>query len=158
MTGRFIPPPHSDSMRFVAQASRPGSIESRHIHGCTCADDLDRGHSWNQERVWEWQGSISLGCPAHGRLLEQHLEQVNASMRHAQNLTMDALDPSMGSSYPPSREDRHDGLRDERGDYRLDLDFMAELSRKGLPRRRSRSFSQRVVDALQGFARGWRGV
>lgn len=147
MSPRLIPPAHSESMRFVAQASRPGSIEARHIHSCTCSQDLDRAFTWNQERVWEWQGSISLDCPAHGRLLEQHLAQVNASMQHAQHLTMDALDPGMGmGSLPPPPA------------YPPQYLMFEELGAATKPRRRTRSLPQRVVDALQGLVRGWRGA
>jgi hypothetical protein len=139
-----LPPPHSESIRFVAQASRPGSIEARHIHSCTCAEvDVDRRLAWNQERVWEWQGSLSLDCPAHGRLLERHLEQVNASMRFSQHLTQDALDPSLGSSsYPPPPT------------YMV---FDRPVEARVL-RVRRRSALQRVVHALQGLVRRWRGV
>lgn len=145
MTGpRIIPPAHSESTRFVAQASYPGSIEARHIHGCTCPQELHRIFTWNQERVWEWQGRISLDCPAHGRLLEQHLAHVNASMQHAQNLTMDALDPAIGgSSYPPPQYVVFD-----------EPVTPGRVSRSA----KGRSLAQRVVDALQGMARGWRGV
>jgi hypothetical protein len=65
-------------MAMVAGASIPGSIEARLIHGCTCAAG---GHglrvrglrAWRPELVAEWQGVISLGCPAHGRLLEAYV-------------------------------------------------------------------------------------
>jgi hypothetical protein len=68
------------SLAFVAAASRPGSIESRHVHGCTCVDDPDRRRVWNPEQVERWQATISLDCPAHGRLLERYLAQVNHQM------------------------------------------------------------------------------
>lgn len=75
-----LPPPHSASLRFVAQASRPGSIESRHVHRCTCSEDPDRSRVWNPEHVETWQASLSLDCPAHGRLLEHYLASVNAGL------------------------------------------------------------------------------
>jgi hypothetical protein len=145
---KYPPAPlHSDSMRFVAQASRPGSIESRHVHGCTCPSDMDRTFPWNQERVWEWQGRISLDCPAHGRLLERHIEQVNASM---QSVTFDANDTSFSSLPPAPSYEAFAPVR-ETSAWAVD-------SAQREPRSVERSFAQRLVDALQGLVRGWRGV
>jgi hypothetical protein len=42
----------SKSIADVAAASRPGSLEARHIHGCTC---IVEGHL-----------VLSSCCPAHG--------------------------------------------------------------------------------------------
>jgi len=66
-----------DSIAFVAAACRPGSLEARVVHHCTCEPIVDRRHNryavWNPDQVGAWQSSISLDCPAHGRLLELYI-------------------------------------------------------------------------------------
>jgi hypothetical protein len=62
-----------ESMALVAASSVPGSIEARLVHGCTCAAGRRRERVWTPADVEYWQGVISLGCPAHGRLLERYV-------------------------------------------------------------------------------------
>jgi len=70
----MVPTPSTRaSMALVAAASIPGSIEARLVHGCTCAVARHRETEWRPDQVAEWQGVICLGCPAHGRLLEQYV-------------------------------------------------------------------------------------
>lgn len=68
-----------ESIALVAQACRPGSLEARVVHSCTCEPIIDRQHKrhivWTPDQVEAWQGSISLDCPAHGRLLERYLHR-----------------------------------------------------------------------------------
>jgi hypothetical protein len=75
----MVPTPSTRaSMALVAAASIPGSIEARLVHGCTCAVARHRETEWRPDQVAAWQGVISLGCPAHGRLLERYVMRVRS--------------------------------------------------------------------------------
>jgi hypothetical protein len=121
-----------DDLRFVRQASRPGSFEARQVHGCTCVEDLDRERVWNPEDVASWQADVDLACPAHGRLLELYIEHVNATLGRSAAESRAAVERAVGE---------HERARIA-----------------GEKRRASRrSFSARVQDAWRGMVQGWRG-
>lgn len=73
-------PPIRDDLAFLRATTRPGSIEARFVYRCSCAEDMQRTRPWNPDDVARWQADIDLGCPAHGRLLERYLSEVNRTL------------------------------------------------------------------------------
>lgn len=57
------------SIAWLATQSRPGSLEARRVHGCTCVPSEGRALNWDPERpqLW-WCFAISADCPAHAKL------------------------------------------------------------------------------------------
>lgn len=123
-----LPPPHTESLRFVAQASRPGSIEARLVHQCTCLPNTDRRRAWDQEQAHTWLDVIDAGCSAHGRLLERWILRGQPPLGAVPVFHGDALQV----------EPQHE--------------------RPWFEGPKPRSWVRRVVDALDGLCRGWRGV
>lgn len=62
------------SIAWLATQSRPGSLEARKVHGCTCIAIDDRHREWDPNTAFSWVDAISACCPAHGRLLDSWRE------------------------------------------------------------------------------------
>jgi hypothetical protein len=122
-----------DDLAFVRAASRPGSIEARIVHDCTCSEDTERARVWNPDDVAGWTADIDLGCPAHGRLLERYIAHVNASLGRSAEETREAIERAV-------------------------VDHAMARVANDNARARRRSFIARVEDAWRGAKQGWRGM
>lgn len=120
-----------ESQLRLAAASRPGSLEARHVYGCTCTPTQDRERGWDPHTAFSWSDIINLECPAHGRLLEQWQHQIERQ----------ALDDAMGRL-----------LKDAPF-------FTGHITLP--PERKPRTRLERIRDAAwsayYGFLEGWRG-
>lgn len=65
--------------RELAERMVPGSLEARHVYGCTCGTDLlqhaRRDAAFVMHEPWNpnaptalWQAVLQPDCPAHGHL------------------------------------------------------------------------------------------
>lgn len=128
-----------ESQLRLAAASRPGSLESRHVYGCTCVPDertSNRAIGWSPQAVVAggWVPTIDLECPAHGRLLEEFVSQRVRDEAAA----VDAAVRRMAAS----------GM----GECEFAVKSLRPKPRTKLERLRDAAWS-----AYYGFLEGWRG-
>jgi hypothetical protein len=121
----------------LAVASRPGSVEARHVYGCSCVPVQDRARAWDPKDAMSWSDIIDLECAAHGRLIElQHRESESQAVGEAMRRLLKSA-----PGEPVSDAKKSDPWRE---------------ALKSLPAPRTRA--QRLRDAVVGFVDGWRGA
>ncbi len=133
----------------MAAQSRPGSLEARHVHGCTClpaTPEADRARRWHPDLAIDWVDVLTFDCPAHGELM---VRAEKVAQEHAMERLRRNVLAGMGT-LPLEEPDNDNGLF---GGVKRDNDPV-RLSSVPEP---GRSIRARLWDAVRGALNGWRG-